>query len=307
MYQKYLRTSSLVERLSSVLSDLIAKRLPEIQDELERSIHIARESLRKLPREPSQQPVNEVATLLHEFVADLSRHIGGVPDQQGLIQSIRPAQERFRREIRSTAPRFRPYEKKLANSRIMPRTAFLDHEDVDTSESDGDDSLLSVSSGKRKRCSDVVFADEVFQRAQCFRTRELPGNYPFVVQQSFIDECVKEWRSPAQILCKSVYNTLSDHLKNMIHTHFAHFGQGMLEHRIRILMQDHLKSCFARAEEKTNWLVDLEDKAFSLNNHYLRLQVKVPCILSWRTQQGKLRRYYEYYQHLHTSTLTNDH
>jgi hypothetical protein len=37
----------------------------------------------------------------------------------------------------------------------------------------------------------------------------------------------------------------------------------------RILIQDHLKSCLARTEEKINWLVDLEDKAFSLNTHYL--------------------------------------
>jgi len=34
-------------------------------------------------------------------------------------------------------------------------------------------------------------------------------------------------------------------------------------------MQDHLKSCFTRTEQKINWLVDLEDKAFSLNTHYL--------------------------------------
>ncbi|KAJ3560217.1 hypothetical protein NP233_g10983 [Leucocoprinus birnbaumii] len=268
MYQKYLRTSNLVERLSSVLSDLIAKRLPEIQDELEKSIHATREWLRKLPREPSSQPVNEVATLLHEFVADLTRQVTGVPDQKGLIQSIRPAQDRFRHEIRSTAPRFRPYEKRLASSRNMPRATFLDHEGGDVSDHD-DDPAVATSSGRNKKRSSAVFVDEVFQRAQCSRTRELPGNYPFVVQQTFIDECVREWRSPAQVLCKSVYNTLSDYLKKMINRHFAHFGQGMLEHRIRILMQDHLKSCLARAEEKIHWLVDLEDKAFSLNTHYL--------------------------------------
>ncbi|KAJ3563691.1 hypothetical protein NP233_g8780 [Leucocoprinus birnbaumii] len=267
MYQKYLRTSNLVGRLSSILSDLIAKRLPEIQDELEKSIHAAHESLRKLPREPSSQPVNEVATLLHEFVADLARHVIGVPDQHGLIQSIRPSQDRFRREIRSTVPRFRPYEKRLAKSRSMPPPTFLDHEGVDVSEND-DDSSTITSSGRNKKRPTTIYIDEVFQRAQYSRTRELPGNYPFVVQQTFINECVKEWRNPAQALCKSVYDTLSSYLKKMINTHFAHFGQGMLQHRIRILMQDHLKSCLAKAEEKVHWLVDIEDKAFSLNTHY---------------------------------------
>lgn len=36
-----------------------------------------------------------------------------------------------------------------------------------------------------------------------------------------------------------------------------------------ILIQDHLKSCFARTEERISWLVDIEEKAFSLNTHYL--------------------------------------
>ena len=118
-----------------------------------------------------------------------------------------------------------------------------------------------------------------------FRTRELPGTYPFVVQQSYINECVGKWREPAQFLCKSMYNTLSVHLKQIIHKHFAHFGHGMLEHRIwyifsrwipsvliaihSVLMQDHLKFCFARTKQKINWLVDLEDTPFSLNTHYL--------------------------------------
>jgi len=34
-------------------------------------------------------------------------------------------------------------------------------------------------------------------------------------------------------------------------------------------MQDHLKSCFAKTEQRINWLVDLEDTPFSLNTHYL--------------------------------------
>ncbi|KAF9447051.1 hypothetical protein P691DRAFT_732102 [Macrolepiota fuliginosa MF-IS2] len=271
IYQKYLRTSNLVERLSSILSDLIIKRLPEIQDELEKSIHKTRESLALLPREPSKQPVNEVATLLHEFAASLDRHVAGIPDEKGLIQSIRPAQERFRREIRSTAPKFRSYEKKFAGSRSMPPAAFMEREDGEVSEDDFFDSCAGANlNGKRKRpASSAIYVDEVFEKAQRARTRELPGNYPFVIQQAYIDDCVKEWRSPAHILCKAVYNTLSDYLKAMIHDHFATFGQGMLEHRVRVLVQDHLKTCFAKTENRINWLVDLEDKAFSLNTHYL--------------------------------------
>jgi hypothetical protein len=123
--------------------------------------------LAQLPREPSEQPVNEVATLLHEFVADVAKNITGIPDENGLIQSIRPPQERFRTEIRATAPKFRSYEKKFAGRRSMPRAEFLDIEDDDYSEDEDDQPVAKGTvTGKRKRRSSVVYVDEVFERAQ---------------------------------------------------------------------------------------------------------------------------------------------
>lgn len=35
-----------------------------------------------------------------------------------------------------------------------------------------------------------------------------------------------------------------------------------------ILIQDHLKTCLAKTEERINWLVDLEDNTFTSNTHY---------------------------------------
>jgi hypothetical protein len=143
--------------------------------------------------------------------------------------------------------------------------------------------------GRLPRFSTVPLTEvPLFPPFHSSRSRELPGNYPFVVQQGYIDECIKEWRSPAHILCKAVYNTVSDYLKCVVKRHFATFGQGTLEYRIRrvtlthtllglfmltilcrILIQDHLKSCLAKTQERIDWLLNLEDKPFSLNTHYL--------------------------------------
>ena len=65
------------------------------------------------------------------------------------------------------------------------------------------------------------------------RTRELPGNYPFVVQKTFIDAAIKEWRTPSLILCKTVHAALSEHVKKLVNKHFGEFGQGHLEQRIK--------------------------------------------------------------------------
>lgn len=36
----------------------------------------------------------------------------------------------------------------------------------------------------------------------------------------------------------------------------------------RILLQDHIKNCMEKATERIDWLLDLEDRPFSLNDHY---------------------------------------
>lgn len=65
------------------------------------------------------------------------------------------------------------------------------------------------------------------------RTRELPRSYPFVVQKTFIDKAIEKWQSPAQRLCEDVYTIVTEHVKALVHEHFAHFGQGGLEQRAR--------------------------------------------------------------------------
>ncbi|KAF8805241.1 hypothetical protein BYT27DRAFT_7224945 [Phlegmacium glaucopus] len=254
MHQKYLRTSNLVERLSSILSDLISKRLPQIQDELEKTIIRTRSLLVELPRAPSSDPRNEISTLLHNFTSDLARHIEGVPDEDGLLQAIRPAQERFRKVIRMTAPNFRPFEQKYEGQRHLGRPSFLVNEEGEEGEdeaSETEDELGSRSTSfagkKRKRVANKIYIDEVMERARRACTRELPGNYPFVVQKTFIERIIEEWHAPAIVLCKT----------------------GHLEQRIKAIIQQHIKQSVDRAEAKVSWLLEIEDRPFSLNTHYL--------------------------------------
>lgn len=126
--------------------------LPEIQQELENSILSVRGTLYKLPKEPSADPRNEISNLLHDFVTHLSQHVEGVPDEDGLMQCIRPAQEKFKSAIRRTAPEFRPFKKGLATTRSWEKAAFLMDEDGGVNDTDeGED------------CK--IYIDEVLQRA----------------------------------------------------------------------------------------------------------------------------------------------
>ncbi|KAF7304101.1 hypothetical protein MIND_00641600 [Mycena indigotica] len=171
LYQKYLRTPNLVERLGSILSDLISKRLPKIQGELERAIQQTYASLRELPRAPSSDPVAEVAAMLSSFVQDLNNMVLGVDmgddSTPGLIQSIRPAQEKFRKAIQGTAPNFSPPQTIEGDAKCD------DSDDDDDDDSDEDTEGESVDSeGEGSSVvSEVepegrtIYVDEVAKRA----------------------------------------------------------------------------------------------------------------------------------------------
>ncbi|KAG6824354.1 hypothetical protein H0H92_007116 [Tricholoma furcatifolium] len=280
IYQKYLRTSNLVDRLSSILSELISKRLPQIQEEIDRSIANTRESIRNLPKPPSSDPRNEISTLLHTFVRELAKHVAGTPTD-GLLLAIRPAQDDFRRAIRATAPDFQPFERIYRNKKKIGSADFLvSEEGHDDSIAVDDDSGFSngtipLAFGLSAELSDIVpnpnaiYIDEVLEKANEARTRELPGSYPFVVQETYIRAIIKKWHEPAHFLCRFVFQTLQKAILKLIQVHFGEFGQGQLAQRIKLLFQDHLNKCLERAEERIDWLVKLEDLPFTLNTHYL--------------------------------------
>ncbi|KAF7428945.1 hypothetical protein PC9H_008182 [Pleurotus ostreatus] len=241
MYQKYLRTGNLVERASSILSDLISRRLPVIQEELQKALRKTEEALAAMPKEPSADAFSEVMALLHTFATDVSFHVDG-----------------FRMAIRSTAPQFVPLEKRVTQDFTMTRPKFLDQEEGTDADATDEDSLV-----------EHIFIDEVMARAQKARARELPDNYPFVVRAKYVSSITEKWHSPAQILCNQMYNVLFKYMKELIHKHFASFGQGNLEQRVGVILQNHIQAACHRAEERIKWLISLEARPFTLNEHYL--------------------------------------
>ena len=149
-------------------------RLPEIQDELEKSIIRARELLDSLPKPPSDDPRGEISSLLHMFTSDLAQEVRGVPDEDGLLQAIRPAQEKFRRAIRMTAPNFRPFEKKFGGTRHLGEATFLHSEEGEEwnegSESESNTEWCSetdppISIKRKDRSSKIIYIDQVMERA----------------------------------------------------------------------------------------------------------------------------------------------
>ena len=109
--------------------------------------------LRALPRAPSTDPVGEVLQLLGDFVRDLDRRVEGTPEEDGLLQTIRPFQEAFKTVVRRTAPNFAPWDK--GTKKQLPAAKFL-----------VDEEGHGVSLMEAFRTDSVIYIDEVLKRAQ---------------------------------------------------------------------------------------------------------------------------------------------
>ncbi len=125
--------------------------MPYIQAEVDAAISRAEDEFDALPPEPSRDPVLEIVGLLQRFVADLQAEIKGQPDLDGLIQTIRPHNDDFRRTIRATVPYFLPFEEKYAERRMDPFVFLYDEDDKDS-----DDGTHGPNS---------IHIDDVFKRA----------------------------------------------------------------------------------------------------------------------------------------------
>jgi hypothetical protein len=135
--------------------NFVVIRLPEIHEELQHLLRKAEDDIRALPKPPSSDPFGEVLHLIGNFTRDLSRHLEGTTEKDGLLQTIRPAQLRFQQAIRSTAPEFRPYERKFAKSRTFTPPDFLAEQEIETE-------------GPLSNNNSVIYIDEVFRQAQMY-------------------------------------------------------------------------------------------------------------------------------------------
>lgn len=261
-YQKFMRTSNLTERLSTILSELIAKRLPEIHKELYNILRKTQDEMRKLPKAPSTDPVGEVWNVVGQFSSQLSRRLEGTPDKDGILQTIRPHQQAFKRAVRATAPHFIPWGK--GDTRELPAIDFLANEEDEPQ--NPQPSVLTPRSPTPQ--SEEIYIEDVLNHAQRARTRELPDNYPFIVQQTYIKEFTEKWETPSLILFDKVYDILKKDLSDLVHEHFGKMGRGGTLHSVLMIVNEHLDSAAKKAKEKITWLLELEKAPTTLNVHY---------------------------------------
>ncbi|KAG8736179.1 hypothetical protein FRC10_009636 [Ceratobasidium sp. 414] len=259
-------TARLTSRLSEILSDQIAKRsltpssMPSLLSEIHRLNQSTIESLRALPDEISDDPAGAVLNLVMDFHREVSTHVEGIPDGDGLIQQIRTAQDKFRRSIRSSAPDFRPFKRPSndggkGNVPNMPVFAFLNEEEPTEAEEISDRTL---------------FEDDVSKLSKQAVTRELPKNVPFIVKRKLINSFMEMWGEPTMALLEDVERILSIHMRRLVDSVFQQHSYGGLHNAVGAIVAERILGCREHADAQTQFALNIENnQTFTTNVHYL--------------------------------------
>ncbi|KAF8756245.1 Fungalysin metallopeptidase (M36) [Rhizoctonia solani] len=218
-----------------------------------------RRGLRLLPNEVSEDPAGAVLNLVMDFHRDVSTHVEGIPDSDGLIQQVREASTKFRNSIRASAPCFRPYKTKYDKDSkyAMPKVDFIIEEDGDF-----------VTQGEPAPNWDL-YEEDVGTMSQNAITRELPKNIPFIVKQKLIKRFVELWEGPTTVLLEDVERILRAHMQKLVDHSFSQHSYGGLHNAVGTLVADRILQCREVADAQIRFLLDIENnQTFTTNTHY---------------------------------------
>lgn len=63
-------------------------------------------------------------------------------------------------------------------------------------------------------------------------TRELPNNYPFIVQKEYIAAFVKQWDGPAQALFTAIVKKVKEASLRVVDVHFGNYAYSRFKQRV---------------------------------------------------------------------------
>jgi hypothetical protein len=256
LYQRRLGTDKLTTRLGQLLASLISKRLPELQEELNRLLTQTQQDISQLPNPPSSEPTSEIMKLIGAFVQSIKDLVDGItPDEYGLIQKLRGPRDEFKKAIRQTAPYFLPLERSQGVDLEPAPPSFLSSEEAEWEEEPCDD-------------NSPIFIDDVLEKANFAVTRELPNHYPYAVIKRYICAFVRQWEDPSREFFDITRKELTSGIQLLVEKHFSQYTHGHLKQGVRHIMQSHLQRCADASVQHIDSLLKDEIEPFTLNARY---------------------------------------
>ncbi|GJJ07912.1 hypothetical protein Clacol_002118 [Clathrus columnatus] len=270
--QKRLGTKAVTAKLNEFLMSVIAKRIPEIMQEIEELIQKTKNELQALPEPPSADPFFEIMHLINQFCDTLYSHCRGFyiagddnDDSRNLVlenqfEGIREVQNKFRQVIRGTTPVFRPYAR---GSVPIPQCTEM-YEAVECVPSTP--YREQTPAPEPLPTKEIMYLDDIIAMVSRTVTRELHGFFPFHVVQDLITRSTEQWKTPATTFINDMFKVVFDYQARVISNYFEKYTSGGLYHTVRKLVNEYMQTRKEKVEDHIKWLLKLESSAFTLND-----------------------------------------
>ncbi|KAG2036974.1 P-loop containing nucleoside triphosphate hydrolase protein [Suillus americanus] len=240
-----------VSDISQLLIRLIEEALPRLREDVDTLLAKCIKDFDALPPPLENDPQIEVLGRVNAFCDDFKSFTNGSHEDKRLAQRNRALYAIFKRDIRGTAPDFRP---------------FNEPEDyVPLDDTEGNMTLTERDPGVR--VMGIYDIRKVIQEAIGW---ELPNNVPYQAKSNLIAQFTKLWVAPSERCLVGVNNVLDQVIDTLISTHFGRFK--VLEEYFGNLIRIQVDICRARAQDAVKTALELETTTphYTQNTHYLQ-------------------------------------
>jgi len=239
---------ALIADISQLLLRLIESSIPKLKLDVDRLLAECLKDLGALPAPPKLDPTTDIILMITAFCDDFKGAVyaDGI---KSLAQQNRTRYLSFKRDIRATAPDFRPF----VGHMNYARPADPGHESDCISAWNPKVKPLDLCDVKK------VIADSIGW--------ELPHNVPFEAKKVLIEQFTNLWTSPALSCFNDVFNNLSNIVQSLGTKHFARFKQ--LESHIASVTRQEISVCQESTRLAIRKTLELERvPLFTQNIHY---------------------------------------
>ncbi|KIJ08543.1 hypothetical protein PAXINDRAFT_120297, partial [Paxillus involutus ATCC 200175] len=239
-----------ISQMSALLVKHIEKSLPKLRQDVEQLLASCLEDLCALPAPLTGDPQVEVLGKVNEFCAAFKGVVDGTSSDKRLAQRNRALYAIFKRDIRGTAPDFRPFERP---GMYRPFDAL-----------EPDDTMW-----ERDPMVQTMGVLDVRNTIKESIGWELPKNIPYEAKTRLISQFTSLWTAPAERCLTAVNEVLDDVIQGLIETHFRRFK--VLQELVSDLIQPDIEEYKSRAHGAMKETLELELRPnYTQNTHYLQ-------------------------------------
>ncbi|KAG8941062.1 hypothetical protein FRC03_004895 [Tulasnella sp. 419] len=202
-------------------------------------------------------------------VSDIEDLEGSEDDEDGLESESEESEEEEEEEEDASHERLNPHEEDLDEhphrSRRSKRGNVYFGNHLKESHAVSRPNPMDTIFGKKG----PMYVDQVKKYISGSLTRELPFNVPFSAKQGLIHRAMASWEYDALECFRFIRAAVASHMSELVEEHFGRFARSGLTDTVESIVQKLIEHHEEETIERIRWLIRLEHRPFTQNQHYL--------------------------------------